>query len=467
MRRPLQSSYNPGDIIPHQYPRHATQTNITMSSRPIRWNKVVTPLRPKAKVVSGGDDARNTFPSAGKSVAESVVPETSRTTDKSSLDEEAVRPLSKLEKGKTVESEQEQPPPNVAPLSRMAPEEISSQAMPRGSALPSSSAAARKARSASPYDVENMRVILADTTIDTNTTSSPPSIKINLQSPRTSILDSVQDSQEPIMLTSFSQTRLTDYELQKESQNRIVHLSPHATEQKRTDLEEDLRRRWGDNYPTAIQVSSSEEKPLDMLHYGRTRETKQEPPNPTPKFELSLCGQTVFAVDPSETLTTPDSPNIPAADQARGVMGGNLLSLDPDPLAPYRSSNAPPRAVEHRPRRYSDTGADKTRPLLDTGGVGQLIVPEPNHWYVQGLRTRPVFGSFPDYNIPGRTEAEGNDPAVDEADPDRDTRPRVRSSLDGELNRIIGKVEMLEIMTDFVRKQTDTFSKKLKRRPEQ
>lgn len=448
-----------------------------MSPRPIE-NDTVTPSGSEAEVLSCGDVARIHFPSASQREIESAVPETSGTNDKTLLDEEAVCPSTKLNKGKNVGPEQERPTSDVANSPPIAPKDISSQAMRRGRAIRSSSATARRARRASPYDVEDIRLQLVDTSIDISTMTSPW-IKIRRRSSRTSSTDSAQVGQEPTMSIPSPRPRSTGDEfLEKGSSGVIPQLAPHTAVQKKTDLEEALRRRWDDNYPKAVtKVFSSEGKLLDLDHHGMAHETKRGLPGQTPKFELSSASQTAFVADPVETLDTTNPPHHPAADQTHGVEGTlmratykeplpQFLCQDPDlPPASYRCGKPPPEAAEHAPGRLSNTEADTSRAIPDTGRFGKLIVHEPidpKYCFRPGLRYRPIFGSFPDDSPQERTDTERTHAAVDEGNAGRNARPGVKASFDGELSRIIGKIEMLEIMIDYLRNQTDTMALRMK-----
>ncbi len=364
-----------------------------MSPSPIHRDEIVTPSEAKAEVPSGDDDSRITFRVAGQRAIECVVPEMSGTNDRPPSDGEAVYSSTKSEKETAQnELEQEPSPSNVATFAPMVPEEIGSQATQGGRAIRSSSTAARRARRASPYDVEDLRLGLTDTGIAASTTSSP-STMIRVQSLQTPSLDSVKVSQAPTALSLSPQSRSTD--------------------------------------------------------------------------------------DESEEKTSPGSPYIPAAEQAHEIKDGDLhsrlpeeflprfMSLTPDlPLALCRYGNSPPKAAERTPRRSFDTEADTSRACSDTGRVGRLIIHEPiyrKRSFRPTLRTRSIrFGTFPGPDVYGCTEPEEDKPVVDKDERSRDTRPWVRGSFDREIDRIIGKIEMLEIMIGFLRKQMDTMGLTLK-----
>lgn len=234
-------------------------------------------------MLSRDNDARMTLPSASQRRIERVVPETSGTKEKTPLVEEAVCPSTKSDIGKNVGPEQEQPPSDVATLPAIVPQDISSQATRRGSAIRSSSATARRARRASPYDVEDMRLHLVDTSIDASTVNFPW-IRIRLRSPSTSSMDYAQVGQEPTMSHSSLGRRSTGDDFEKEPPVVLPHLALYTAVQKSTDLEEALRRRCGDRYPKAGKVFSSEGKLLDMDTHGISPETKRNSLNSTLKF---------------------------------------------------------------------------------------------------------------------------------------------------------------------------------------
>ena len=447
-----------------------------MSPKPIQRDETIPQLGAKAVVPSSGEDAQVTSHELGQCVVEPLEPETNDTNDRSPSDGEAVRSSTKSETGKTQRESKETSSLSAATLPPMALEKISSQAIWRGSAIRSSSDAGRRARRASPYDVEGMRLHLADTSFSASTTSSAPSIKISPQPPRTSSLESTQISQEPTTLTLLPQTHSIDVLEAKETSDTIADLTSHTTEQKMTELEKALRRRWGDIYPkaTATQVVSSGGEPLDMLRHGKGQGTKQKSPDMTPKFELSLSGQTAFAADPLEMPDISESPEILAADQVssstrgiaqtvyEGVMP-QFMSLTLElPHAGYRYGDPLSKAAEQIPGRSFATEADMSRAYPDTSRVGRLVIcgsPNSHDFFPRGLRTRPLsFGIFPERSRYGRTEAEGNDPAVDGRQPSGETRPWVQCSFDRELDRISGKIEMLEIIVDLLRTQLATIA---------
>lgn len=211
-----------------------------------------------------------------------------------------------------------------------------------------------------------------------------------------------------------------------------------------------------------------------MLRHGKGPDTKQKSPDMTPEFELSLSHQTPFAADPLEMPDIPESPEILAADQASSTTRGNpqpvyegvmppFMSLTPElPHAGYGYRDPLPKAAEQIPGRSSGTEPDMSRAYPDTGRIGRLVIcksPNSHNFCPRGLRTRPLsFGTFPGRSRYGRTEAEGNDSAADGGQPSSETRPWVKGSFDRELDRISGKIEMLEIIVDILRTQLNTMA---------
>lgn len=216
--------------------------------------------------------------------------------------------------GKNVRPEQEQPPSDVATLPAIVPEDISSQATRRGTAIRSSGAKARRARRASPYDVEDMRLHLADTSIDASTVSFPW-IKVRLQSPRISSMDSaksVKNQQCHIHLwDDVQQMMILRRDPGKYSRTSLRTRLCRKVQIRRKPFDEGR----GDRYPKAGKVFASEGKLLDVDTHGISQETKRNPPNSTSKVELSSASRTAFAADPVEMLNTADCLDKPAADR--------------------------------------------------------------------------------------------------------------------------------------------------------
>lgn len=142
------------------------------------------------------------------------------------------------------------------------------------------------------------------------------------------------------------------------------------------------------------------------------------------------------------------------------------MCLAPDlSAASYRYSKPPPKVAGHAPGRPSNAEVDTSSASPDTARIVQLIVHkpiDPEYCSRPGLGHRPISGSFLDDNPQEGTETETNHPAVDGGIPSRNARLRVKASFDGELPRIIGKIEMLEILIDYSRNRADTMAVRLK-----